>query len=283
VQGALPFIERTFRVATALTLLEYRDANRPLLQRLAHEAPGTYNHSLVLGTMAESACKAIGADGLLAHVGALYHDIGKIQKAEYFAENQEASINRHDRLAPTMSLLIILGHVKDGLEMAREYGLPRVLYPFIAEHHGTTVVRYFHHVASEKQPQIASGKHDRAVAEAEFRYPGPKPQSKETAVLMLCDGVEGAVRALPDPTAGRIEAIVNQVLQARLKDGQFDECDITLRELHRVEESVVKSLCTFYHGRVAYPKESKETSRSGSTTDAAARSTTSAESKQLAS
>jgi membrane-associated HD superfamily phosphohydrolase len=161
--------------------------------------------------------------------------------------------------------------------------LPRVLYPFIAEHHGTTVVRYFHHVASEKQPQIASGKHDRAVAEAEFRYPGPKPQSKETAVLMLCDGVEGAVRALPDPTAGRIEAIVNQVLQARLKDGQFDECDITLRELHRVEESVVKSLCTFYHGRVAYPKESKETSRSGSTTDAAARSTTSAESKQLAS
>lgn len=267
IQGALPFIERIFRVATALTLLEYRDANRPLLQRLAREAPGTYNHSLVLGTMAEAACKAINADGLLAHVGALYHDIGKIPKAEYFSENQESSINRHDHLAPTMSLLIILGHVKDGLELAREYGLPRVLYPFIAEHHGTTLVRYFHHVASEKQPRIASGKHDREVAEAEFRYPGPKPQYKETAVLMLCDGVEGAVRALPDPTAGRIEAVVHQVLQARLKDGQFDECDITLRELHKVEESVVKSLCTFYHGRVAYPKDSKDSRSDSSSRD----------------
>lgn len=269
IQGALPFIERMFRVATALTLLEYRDANRPLLQRLAREAPGTYNHSLVLGTIAEAACKTIGADGLLAHVGALYHDIGKIPKAEYFSENQEAAINRHDHLAPSMSLLIILGHVKDGLELAREYGLPRVLYPFISEHHGTTVVRYFHHVASEKQPRIASGKHDREVAETEFRYPGPKPQSKETAVLMLCDGVEGAVRALTDPTAGRIEAIVHQVLQARLKDGQFDNCDITLRELHKVEESVVKSLCTFYHGRVTYPKEPKDAGRADSTRDAA--------------
>lgn len=255
IQGTLPFIEKLFRVATSLTLLEYRDANRPLLRRLAHEAPGTFNHSLVIGNIAESACNAIGADGLLAHVGALYHDIGKIPKAEYFAENQEASINRHDKLAPSMSLLIILGHVKDGLELAKEYAIPRVLYPFIAEHHGTTVVKYFHHRASEKQPKIASGKHDRQVDEAEFRYPGPKPTSKETAVLMLCDGVEGAVRALPEPTPGRIEGIVSQVLQARLKDGQFNNCDITLRELHLVEESLVKSLCRFYHGRVAYPKD----------------------------
>jgi len=280
IQGALPFIERGFRVATALTLLEYRDANRPLLQRLAREAPGTFNHSLVLGTIAEKACEAIGADGLLAHVGSLYHDIGKIPKADYFSENQEAAINRHDQLAPTMSLLIILGHVKDGLELAREYGLPRVLYPFIAEHHGTTVVRYFHHVASEKQPRIASGKHDREVAEAEFRYPGPKPHSKETAVLMLCDGVEGAVRALAEPTAGRIESIVSQVMQARLKDGQFDECDITLRELHKVEETVVKSLCTFYHGRVSYPKESQEPNKADSEKDAVAART--AASTQLA-
>ena len=151
--------------------------------------------------------------------------------------------------------------------------------PFIAEHHGTTVVRYFHHVASEKQPQISSGKHDREVAETEFRYPGPKPQSKETAVLMLCDGVEGAVRALHEPTAGRIEAIVHQVLQARLKDGQFDECDITLRELHKVEESVVKSLCTFYHGRVAYPKDS---STSASKSERRIDETPSGENAQLA-
>ena len=259
IQAALPFIERAFGVATSLTLLEYRAANRPLLQRLAREAPGTYNHSLVLGTMCEAACEAIGADGLLAHVGALYHDIGKIPKAEYFAENQEASINRHDNLSPTMSLLIILGHVKDGIEMAKEYGLPRVLHPFIAEHHGTTVVRYFHHAASEKRSQAPKGKHDREVSEAEFRYPGPKPSSRETAILMLCDGVEGAVRALHEPNPGRIEAIVHQVLQDRLKDGQFDNCEITLRELHMVEESVVKSLCRFYHGRVAYPKSSTGT------------------------
>ncbi len=269
IQGILPFVERIFKVATALTLLEYRDANRPLLQRLAREAPGTYNHSLVLGTMAEAACEAIGANGLLAHVGSLYHDIGKIQKREYFAENQEASINRHDKLTPTMSLLIILGHVKDGLELAKEYGLPRILHPFIAEHHGTTVVKYFHTMASEKQPKISSGKHDREVAEAEFRYPGPKPLSRETAILMLCDGVESAVRALPEPTAGRIETVVHQILQARLKDGQFDDCPITLKELHAVEDSLVKSLCRFYHGRVAYPKETKAAKESLATPEAA--------------
>lgn len=254
IQASLPFIERAFRIATPLTLQEWGDATKPLLQRLAQDAPGTYNHSLVLGTMASAACEAIGANGLLARVGALYHDIGKISKREYFAENQEASINRHDNLSPTMSLLIILGHVKDGIEMAKEYGLPRILRQFIEEHHGTTVVRYFHHAASEKQPQIASGKHDRNVPDTEFRYPGPKPHSKESAILMLCDGVEGAVRALPEPTPGRIENIVHSVLVARLNDGQFDDCEITLRELHRVEQSLVKSLCRFYHGRVAYPK-----------------------------
>lgn len=254
VQGILPFIERAFKIATSLTLLEWSSADRPLLQRLAREAPGTYNHSLVLGTMAEAACDAIGANGLLVRVGALYHDIGKIHKADYFAENQEASISRHDNLAASMSLLIILGHVKDGIELAREYGLPRVLHAFIAEHHGTTLVRYFHHKASEAQPKKASGKHDREVSESEFRYPGPKPRSRESAVLMLCDGVEGAVRALPEPTAGRIESVVHQVVMDRLNGGQFGDCDITLKGLQTVEESLVKSLCTFYHGRVTYPK-----------------------------
>jgi len=175
----LPFIERVFRTSTSLTLLEWRDPTRPLLQLLAREAPGTYNHSLVLGTLAEAACERIGANGLMAQVGALYHDIGKIHKAEYFAENQTGGASRHDNLAPTMSLLIIVGHVKDGIEMAREYKLPRLLHQFIEEHHGTSVVRYFHHVASEKQPKIASGKHDREVPEAEFRYGGPKPRSRE--------------------------------------------------------------------------------------------------------
>jgi hypothetical protein len=207
--------------------------------------------------LAESACERIGANALLAQVGALYHDIGKIPKAEYFAENQEGRFNRHDNLAPTMSLLIILGHVKDGIEMAKEYKLPRVLHQFIEEHHGTTVVRYFHHVASEKQPHIASGKHDREVPEAEFRYAGPKPRSRESAVVMLCDGVESTVRTLKEPTVSRIEGVVHNIVTDRLNDGQFEDCDITLRELRLVEDSLVKSLCSIYHGRVAYPKVTK--------------------------
>ena len=234
LQATLPLIERMFGIVTSLTLLEWRDPTRPLLQRLAQEAPGTYAHSLTLGTLADAACRAIGADGLLAQVGALYHDVGKLYKSTYFAENQEASINRHDHLAPTMSLLIILGHVKDGLEMAKEYKLPRVLHQFISEHHGTTVVRYFHHVASEKQPQIARGKHDREVPESQFRYPGPKPRSKESAVLMLCDGTESAVRALSEPTPGRIENVVHQIVMDRLKDGQFDDCHSPWRRVSAV-------------------------------------------------
>jgi putative nucleotidyltransferase with HDIG domain len=249
-------IEWLFKVATNWTLLELLDTSKPLLTRLAQEAPGTYNHSLWLSAMAEDACETIGANGLLAKVGAMYHDVGKIQKPEYFAENQQSQINRHDKLAPTLSLLVIVGHVKDGVEMAREYGLPTAIIRFIEEHHGTTVVRYFHHAASEQQRASGDG---REVPESEFRYPGPKPQSKETAVLMLCDGVEGAVRALAEPTAGRIENVVHNVFMDRLNDGQFDDCDITLRELHRVEQSLVKSLCRFYHGRVPYPKAEKKT------------------------
>lgn len=257
LSAVLPWVERMFRVATSLTLLEWRDPTKPLLQLLAREAPGTYNHSLVLGTLSEAACERIGANGLLTQVGALYHDIGKIPKAQYFVENQQGQINRHDNLAPTMSLLIILGHVKDGIEMAREYKVPRVLHQFIEQHHGTTVVRYFHHMASEKQPQIATGRHDREVPDSEFRYGGPKPRSREAAVLMVCDGVEGAVRAQQDPTPTRIEGVVHKIVTERLNDGQFDDCDITLKELHLVEDSLVKSLCGIYHGRVAYPKAKK--------------------------
>ncbi|MBI4716303.1 MAG: HDIG domain-containing protein [Planctomycetes bacterium] len=257
VSGLLPFLERVFQVATSLTLLEWRDPTKPLLQALAREAPGTYNHSLVLSTLAQAACESIGANGLLAQVGALYHDVGKIPKADYFVENQLGGVNRHEHLAPSMSLLIILGHVKDGMEMAREFKLPRVLHQFIEEHHGTTVVRYFHQRASELQPRIASGRHDREVREAEFRYGGPKPRTRESAVVMLCDGVEGATRAIPDPTVGRIEGIVHEVISDRLNDGQLDDCPITLKEIHRVEESLVKSLCAIHHGRVAYPKSSR--------------------------
>ena len=249
VQGILPIIERTFNIATSMTLLEWCDASKPLLKRLAMTAPGTYNHSLQLGTMCEAAAENVGARGLLARVGAYYHDIGKMNKPEYFVENEAQSASRHARLSPAMSLLIIIGHVKDGVEMAREYGLPNVLHEFISAHHGTTVVQYFYHAATQ---QRKNGQ-DRMPEETEFRYPGPKPRSKEAAILMLADAAESSVRSMPDPTPTRIESQVHKMVTARLADGQLDDCDLTLHHVHLIEESLVKSLYGFYHARIAYP------------------------------
>jgi len=251
LQGILPMIERIFHIATAMTLLEWCDADRKLLKRLAMEAPGTFNHSLLLGTLCEAAAETIGANGLLARVGAYYHDIGKINKPEYFVENQFGSPSKHAKLSPAMSLLIITGHVKDGIEMAKEYGLPPVLHEFIAAHHGTTLVQYFYHAATEQQKSNGG---DRPPAETEFRYPGPKPHSREVAILMLADATESSVRAMSDPTPARIEAQAQAILTDRLTDGQLDECDLTLQAAHKIEQSLVKSLCGIYHGRIAYPK-----------------------------
>ncbi len=251
--GVLPFIERVFKITTAMTLLELCDLNRPALRRLAQEAPGTFNHSLVVGTMAEAAGNAIDANGLLCRVGAYYHDIGKLSKPQYFIENRSGGPSRHEKLSPAMSLLIIVGHVKDGVELAREYGLPWVVHQFIAQHHGTTLVEYFYHAAKERQAREGEGDGP-GVSETEFRYPGPKPQTRETAILMICDGVESIVRSLAEPTAGRIEAAVHQLVMKRLMDGQFSECDLTLRELGLIEESLVRTLAGVYHGRVGYPK-----------------------------
>ena len=249
----LPVIERTFRITTSQTLLEWADTSKPLLRQLIEKAPGTWQHSHLLGSMAERAAEEIGANGLLARVGAYYHDIGKICKPNYYIENQQASsMNAHRGLAPTMSLLVILAHVKDGLALAREHRLPPVLHQFIPEHHGTTVVRFFHAMATQEAK--AGGRNGREISDTEFRYPGPKPRSREAAILMLCDSVEGAVRALQDPTPGRIESVVHEILMARLMDGQFDDCDITLKELSRVEQCLVKSLRAIHHGRIAYPK-----------------------------
>jgi cyclic-di-AMP phosphodiesterase PgpH len=252
IEGLLPAIERLFMLSTSLTLLEWCDATKPLQRMMAAEAPGTYNHSLQVGTLAESAAEAIGANGLLCRAGAYYHDIGKINKPGYFVENQALTPNRHDRLSPAMSLLIIIGHVKDGIEMAKEYGLPHDLRPFIAEHHGTTLVEYFYHAASKsRRPD------DPMVSDTEFRYPGPKPQTRESGILMLCDGVEGAVRAMPEPTPGRIEDTVNAIVQKRLMDGQFDECDLTFREIGIIRRTLTKTLSAIYHSRIQYPSEEK--------------------------
>ena len=251
----LPVVERTFDITTGMTLIELRDPRQPLLRELQIRAPGTYNHSLSVASLAEAAAEAIGANGLLAYVGALYHDIGKINKPDYFVENQTPGFNRHDKLSPAMSLLIIVGHVKDGVELAREFNLPRTLHHFIEAHHGTTLVEYFYHrarkqAASETNPD---GSQAPLPEEIEYRYPGPKPRTKETAILMVCDAVESAARSMADPTPSRIEALVHALANKRLMDGQFDVCDLTLRELNTIVETVSKTLAAIYHGRIAYP------------------------------
>jgi len=251
-------IERAFDITTGMTLIELRDPKQPLLRELQQRAPGTYNHSLNVASIAEAAADAVGADPLRTYVGALYHDVGKMNKPEYFVENQSGGINKHDKLSPAMSLLVIVGHVKDGVELAREYALPRSLFPFIEQHHGTTLVEFFYHRARKQAEEQAGGADDKDMpSEIEYRYPGPKPQSKETAILMLADAVESATRTLSEPTPSRIDALVRSLANKRLMDGQFDECDLTLRELSAIVESISKTVASIYHGRIAYPAGGK--------------------------
>jgi putative nucleotidyltransferase with HDIG domain len=251
VLGILPTIEKAFRITTSMTLLELADLSQPLMRRLSMEAPGTYQHSLQVATLAAEAAEEIGANALLCRVAAHYHDIGKINKPDYFIENQTPGNNRHLNLHPNMSLMIIHGHVKDGIELAREYNLPTSLFPFIQQHHGTTLVEFFYHRACTQQEQTHPD--EPAISETQYRYPGPKPKTKETAILMLADAVESATRAMTEPNAGRIEALVHELAMKRLMDGQFDDSDLTMRDLSAIEGSLVKTLLSFYHGRIAYP------------------------------
>jgi len=267
IQGLLPLIEKAFRIATSMTLLDYSDANQKLLKRLHMEAPGTFSHSLLIGSIAEAAAEAIGRNGLLCRVGAYYHDIGKINKAGYFVENELGSASRHKELSPTMSHLIIVGHVKDGIEMAKEYGLPSVLRQFIETHHGTTLIEHFYNEAKKQMAKNSKGKTADAPSESEFRYPGPKPRTKEAAIVMLVDTVESAVRSLQEVTPTKIEAVVHNMAMKRLQDGQFDECDMSLRELSQIEASISKTLAAHYHGRIAYPKPPDEPPETDSKTE----------------
>jgi putative nucleotidyltransferase with HDIG domain len=253
MQSLLPLIEKMFRIATSMTLLDYSDANQPLLKKLAMEAPGTFSHSLLIGSIAEAAAEAIGGNGLLCRVGAYYHDIGKINKPRYFAENEMGSASKHKELSPAMSQLIIVGHVKDGAEMAKEFGLPNVLRQFIETHHGTTLVEPFYHEAMKKYEEPGRRPIEAPPSESEFRYAGPRPKTKEAAIVMLADAVEGAVRSVSDVTLAKVDVIVHNIAMKRLEDGQFDECDLTLRELSQIETSMAKSLAAHHHGRIAYP------------------------------
>lgn len=252
MQGLLPYVERLFGVLTDMSLLHLGDVSHPLLQELVRRAPSTYNHSITVGAMAEAAADAIGARGLLARVGAYFHDIGKMLKPNYFIENQPPNENRHESLVPQMSTLVIVAHIKDGADLARQHKLPGPIIDFIEQHHGTTLVEYFYGRASEQKQNDPDGGE---VEESSFRYPGPKPQTKETAVLMLADASESACRSLVEPGPARIEALVREIAERKLEDGQFDESGLTLRELRTVEDSMIKSLIANYHGRIKYPDQ----------------------------
>jgi putative nucleotidyltransferase with HDIG domain len=250
LSGSLPLVERSFGIITEVSLLELADGSHPLLQELVRRAPGTYTHSMTVATLAEAAAEAIAADSLLARVGSYFHDVGKMLKPHYFIENQSGE-NRHESLEPALSTLIIIGHVKDGLALAQQYYLPRPVTDFIQQHHGTTLVEYFYHEAVRLQEH---GEEGTAELETSFRYPGPKPQTKEIAVVMLADSAESASRALSEPTPASLAKLLHELVLKRLLDGQFEECGLTLTELHRIEESLCKSLIALYHARIKYPE-----------------------------
>lgn len=246
--------ERVFGITTHLGLLELSDPNRPLLRRFCELAPGTYTHSILVGNLAVSAAEAIGADALLCRVGALYHDLGKMQRAQFFVENQAGGDNAHARLNPSLSALVVTAHVKDGLEIAEREKLPPVVKAFIVEHHGTSLIRYFYH------QQCAGEDSEAAPAlEHQFRYGGPKPQSRETAILMLADSVEAASRTLDKPTLGRIEDLVTKIIDGQLADGQLDECDLTQKDLRGIQGAFTRLLSGMLHGRIDYPELLRDT------------------------
>jgi cyclic-di-AMP phosphodiesterase PgpH len=251
--GLLDSIEKVFGVLTDLSLLELGDVAQPLLQELVRRAPSTYNHSITVASIAEAAAESIGARGLLVRVGAYFHDIGKMLKPDYFIENQgRDETSRHESLVPAMSTLVIIAHIKDGADLARQHRLPQPIIDLIIQHHGTTLVEFFYNRATEQQHANPNAEE---VDESSFRYPGPKPQTKEAAVLMLADAVESASRTLVEPTPARIESLVREIAEHRLRGGQFDESGLTLRELRTIEKSMAMSLTSIYHGRIKYPEQ----------------------------
>jgi len=243
--GTLPIWENLFRVVTPIKLVELCDPNQPVLKRLLMETPGTYHHSIIVANLAESAAEAIGANGLLARAGAYYHDIGKLERPYFFKENQLSSDNPHDRLDPELSMRIITSHARDGLELARKYKVPAVIQNFISEHHGTTPVVYFYHKAKNL------GNQD--VRLEDFRYPGPKPRSRETAIVMLADTTEAAVRAMTDHTPEKVEELIRKLIREKMDDGQFDECNLTIRDMNIIASSFTNVISGIFHERVKYP------------------------------
>jgi cyclic-di-AMP phosphodiesterase PgpH len=244
--GVLPFFETAFGLLTPMRLLELSNPNNPLLRKVLMEAPGTYHHSLIVGNLAEAAAEIVGADPLLCRVGAYYHDVCKTKRPAFFVENQMTKENPHDKIAPSLSHLIITSHVSDGLEMQKRAGLPKPIQDICATHHGTTILWYFFNKAKEADK-------NGTVKMDDFRYPGPKPKTRECAIIMICDAVEAAVRSMARPTPNRVEGVIRKIIRDRLQDGQLDECDLTLQDLDVMIGAFMKTLKGVYHARIEYP------------------------------
>ncbi len=262
VSGILPLVEGLFRITTDITWIELADLNHPLLKRLSYEAPGTYHHSQVVARLAEAAAESIGANGMMCRVCSYFHDIGKLNKPQYFIENINSDENPHDELTPTMSALIITAHVKDGVDLALKNNLNQEIVSVIREHHGTSLVQFFYHRAlelrKEFEKRVAEGKANAddvpVVEKKSFRYPGPKPRSRESAIVSLADSIESASRSIPKPTPAKIGQLIHDITDARIDDGQLDDCSLTLGDLKAIKASFHSNLCGMMHSRVAYPE-----------------------------
>jgi len=250
--GLLIFFERVWRITTDLTLLELSDFNHPLLKDLSQKAPGTFHHSLVMGSLAETAAEVIDANTILARVGAYYHDVGKSLKPEYFIENQMGFKNRHDKLTPRMSALILISHVKDGYELGKKHNLPKEILEFIPMHHGTTLISYFYNRALEKKTDKD------VINEDDYRYPGPKPQTKETGIVMLADAVEAATRSIDEPSIAKLKVTIDGIIKSRFEEGELDECELTFKDLNSIREAFFKVLVGIHHPRIKYPGQDEK-------------------------
>lgn len=259
--GIIPLVEMSFGFTTDIKLLELSNLDQPLLRDLMVQAPGTYHHSVITSNLVEATAKAVQARPLLAKVSAYYHDIGKIKKPLYFIENQQGIENRHEKLAPSMSSLILTSHVKDGVDLAKEHKLGKEITDIIQQHHGSTLISYFYQKARERM--IAKGSKGTEVKEEDFRYPGPKPQTKEAGLVMLADMVEAASRSLADPTPARIQGLVQKIINNVFSDGQLDECELTLKDLHEIAKSFIQILSGIFHHRIEYPEVVARTSKKG--------------------
>jgi len=268
--GFIPLVEYLLGYTTDTRLMELASMDHPLLRELMLQAPGTYHHSMIVGTMAEVAARAIGAKGLLAKVAGYYHDIGKIKKPLYFIENQFSCENRHEKLAPSMSSLILISHVKDGVELAKQHKLGKPIIDIIQQHHGTSLIAYFYNKAIELRSKIKQhrkGIELPPVNIEDYRYPGPKPQTKEAGLVMLADMAEAACRSLPNPTPARIQGMVSKIINQAFTDGQLDDCELTLRDLHQIAKHFYQILGAIHHKRIEYPQQQANEAKKGAAAD----------------